>query len=143
MATIDISEHAFDPWEKIQTYEKQIENLEAYGANAIFVGKMRDFNQEKHILQMDLECYPAMVEHQLQQAFNTIAQQWDVTDGIIVHRIGKIQPTDTIVLIAMWSAHRDEAFQACRHMTEWLKSKAPFWKKETDIKETTHWVSPS
>ena len=102
-----------------------------YGATASFVGTMRDFNDSESVKSMTLEHYPGMTEKHLEEICQDANQQWDLLDTLILHRVGDIQIADPIVLVCVWSAHRAEAFNACRFIMEDLKSKAPFWKQES------------
>ena len=102
-----------------------------YGATASFVGTMRDFNEGESVRSMTLEHYPGMTEKHLEKICEDARQKWDLLDTLILHRIGDIQIADPIVLVCVWSAHRAEAFDACRFIMEDLKSKAPFWKQES------------
>lgn len=138
---IFLSETAFDPWQLLHQHQQKTSELAGrYGATAVFVGTMRDFNIGDPVTAMTLEHYPGMTEKRLHDLANEAAQRWQMLDGLLVHRIGTIQPNDTIVLVAVWSAHRGDAFDACRHLMETLKSSAPFWKKETLADGQTRWV---
>ncbi|MBT8445793.1 MAG: molybdenum cofactor biosynthesis protein MoaE, partial [Gammaproteobacteria bacterium] len=77
-----------------------------------------------------LEHYPGMTERHLEEIAAAAAARWNIIDGLLVHRVGELSPGDPIVLVAIWSAHRADAFEACRFCMEDLKSRAPFWKKE-------------
>ena len=88
---------------------------------------------------MTLEHYPGMTEKFLEQLSRSAAERWALLDTLIVHRVGDLQPNDPIVLVAVWSAHRKDAFEASRWMMEELKSRAPFWKKE-QLAEGERWV---
>lgn len=137
---IEIMEQAFDPYQKLQDYQQTLsEQAKQFGATNVFVGSMRDFNQGDTVQQMLLEHYPGMTEKELQCIGNEAEQQWDILEGLIVHRVGVINPTDSIVLVAIWSVHRLAAFEACRYIMEALKSRAPFWKKEK-LAESERWV---
>ena len=124
----------FDPWQAIQQF--QAENLQTghYGATASFVGTMRDFNIDDNISHMTLEHYPAMTRHFLDQLCERCCKKYSLDDCLIVHRYGDILPGEPIVLTAAWSAHREQAFDACRFLMEELKKHAPFWKKEITTK---------
>ncbi|MBL8249001.1 MAG: molybdenum cofactor biosynthesis protein MoaE, partial [Candidatus Competibacter sp.] len=90
----------------------------------------RDFNDGDTVQEMTLEHYPGMTERHLQRIVESAAREWPLLDALLIHRIGALQPNDPIVLAAVWSAQRAEAFAACRFIMEELKSKAPFWKRE-------------
>lgn len=135
----EIRSQAFDPWQEIQDYQQQHLEAGKYGATASFVGTMRDFNEGDDVQAMTLEHYPGMTENYLDKICEEAKQRWDIIDCLIVHRVGDIQPNDPIVLTVVWSAHRAAAFDACRYLMEELKSRAPFWKKET-LPEGHRWV---
>ena len=126
----EIRSEPFDPWKETQHYQQNQLEQGKYGATASFVGTMRDFNQGDNVTSMTLEHYPGMTENYLDKIIEEAKQRWDLIDCLIVHRVGDIQPNEPIVLTVAWSAHRKEAFEACRYLMEELKSRAPFWKKE-------------
>ena len=134
----------FNPWAELQAYQEQQSAINGeYGAASIFVGTMRDFNQNKSIQSMYLEYYPGMTDQYLCKIAEEASNKWDVLDIFIIHRYGEIMPADTIVLLAVWSAHRDAAFKANRYLIEELKTRAPLWKKETLLADnSTYWVIP-
>ena len=105
----------------------------------MFVGSMRDFNEGGSVSGMFLEHYPGMTESYLEKISQQAVQRWDLNDSLIIHRVGELCPGEPIVLVAVWSAHRKEAFEASRWLMEELKSKAPFWKKER-LEEGGRWV---
>jgi len=140
---IEVTEGDLHPWREIQRYEEeQIASQYAgkVGAVATFVGTMRDFNEGDGVIGMELEHYPGMTESHLQQIVEQAALKWELLDILIVHRVGRLVPDDPIVLVAVWSSHRKEAFEACRWLMEALKSKAPFWKKELLADGASRWV---
>ena len=100
------------------------------GALASFIGSMRDFNADSNVSTMTLEHYPEMTQRFLDQLCTQVSERWSLNDMLIVHRYGELAPGDDIVLVACWSAHRAEAFDACRYAMEQLKKEAPFWKHE-------------
>ena len=100
------------------------------GAVAAFVGVVRDLNDGANVASMTLEHYPGMTERALEAIVEQSKQRWDVYEVLIVHRIGTLRPTDPIVLVVVTSAHRGEAFAACEFVMDYLKTDAPFWKKE-------------
>jgi len=120
----------FDPWHELAQREAGLTRGK-HGACASFIGTMRDFNVGDNIRSMTLEHYPEMTQKFLETVSNEAASRWRLNDCLIIHRYGEIMPGDAIVLIATWSAHRAEAFDACRFLIEELKARAPFWKKET------------
>ena len=121
---------AFDPWQELAQKEAGLVNGK-HGACASFVGTMRDFNVGDSVHSMILEHYPEMTQQFLDTICIEAARRWSLIDCLIVHRYGEIKPGEPIVLTAAWSAHRAEAFDACRFLIEELKARAPFWKKET------------
>ncbi|TVO76635.1 molybdopterin synthase catalytic subunit MoaE [Sedimenticola selenatireducens] len=100
------------------------------GAVVTFVGQMRDINEGDTVSTMTLEHYPGMTERALQAIVDEADERWDLMGIRVVHRVGPLQPLDPIVLVAVASAHRGEAFQACEFIIDYLKTRAPFWKKE-------------
>ncbi len=137
---IELRHQAIDPWAEVTRYEQVLGRARgSYGACAVFVGTMRDFNEGTSVRAMTLEHYPGMTENHLEQIGQEAKARWPILDGLIIHRVGKVQPGDPIVLIAVWSAHRSAAFEACRFLIEDLKSRAPFWKQET-LAEGARWV---
>lgn len=138
---IKICSAPFNPWQEIQDYQVTQKGLvKKYGATNIFVGTMRDFNDGDNIQSMVLEHYPGMTEKQLEKTLVSAAQRWPFLDAYVVHRVGVIMPDETIVLVAVWSTHRGDAFDASRFIMEELKSSAPFWKKETLVSGQSRWV---
>ncbi len=137
-----IKSAAYDPWQVLADFQQQRFGASAaYGATAVFTGTMRDFNEGDTVKAMTLEHYPGMTESQLEQLIDSAKSRWDVIDCLIVHRVGAINPAETIVVTAAWSAHRSAAFEACRFLIEELKHNAPFWKKETLGDDSERWVS--
>lgn len=138
--TVEIRAVDFDPYQEVSHYQR--ETLQAagkYGATAVFVGSMRDFNEGDDVRAMTLEHYPGMTEQYLEKISLEARQRWDLIDSLIIHRVGEVYPSDAIVVVAVWSAHRGAAFEASRYLMEELKSRAPFWKKET-LTEGSRWV---
>ena len=112
----------------------EIEQLRAgdprVGAVACFIGIVRDLNDGERIATMSLEHYPGMTEKALEDIVTQARGRWDLYDVLVVHRVGELGPTDPIVLVAVTSAHRGNAFAACEFVMDYLKTEAPFWKKE-------------
>lgn len=100
------------------------------GAIASFVGTVRDLNEGEGVAAMTLEHYPGMTERALEDICAQARQRWDIFDTTVVHRVGDLAPGDQIVLVVVTSAHRGEAFAACEFIMDYLKTQAPFWKKE-------------
>jgi molybdopterin synthase catalytic subunit len=109
------------------------------GAVATFVGTVRDRNDGSDVAAMTLEHYPGMTEKSLEEIIEKAKARWDIFDVLIIHRVGPLNIEDQIVLTAVTSAHRGEAFAACEYVMDYLKTLAPFWKKE-DTPEGARWV---
>ena len=109
------------------------------GAVATFVGVVRDLNDASQISKLTLEHYPGMTEKALAQIVEDAKQRWDIYDALVVHRVGPLKPGDQIVLVAVTGAHRGESFAACQFIMDYLKTRAPFWKKE-QTSEGERWV---
>jgi molybdopterin synthase catalytic subunit len=109
------------------------------GAVASFVGVVRDLNDGAPVAQMTLEHYPGMTEKALEKIVADAKARWDVYDVRVIHRVGTLKPTDQIVLVIVTSGHRGEAFQACEFLMDYLKTRAPFWKREM-TPEGGRWV---
>ena len=136
---IEIREQAFDPFAEVQAFQTRMEQQGQYGATAIFIGTMRDFNEGDDVSAMLLEHYPGMTEKYLHQISQQAQQRWPLVASLIIHRVGKVYPNDPIVVVAVWSAHRGAAYEANRFLMEELKARAPFWKKES-LTEGERWV---
>jgi molybdopterin synthase catalytic subunit len=109
------------------------------GAVACFVGTVRDLNDGRAVETMELEHYPGMTEKALEDIVETARGRWPGIEVLIVHRVGKLYPLDQIVLVVTTAAHRGDAFASCEFVMDYLKTQAPFWKKEkTDSGE--RWV---
>lgn len=102
----------------------------AVGAIASFIGTVRDLNDGSDVAALTLEHYPGMTELALEDLCAQARQRWDLVDLTVIHRYGPLAPGDQIVLVAVASAHRGEAFAACEFVVDLLKTRAPFWKKE-------------
>jgi molybdopterin synthase catalytic subunit len=100
------------------------------GAVVSFVGQVRDINEGDEVSQLTLEHYPGMTEKSLQAIITQAKARWNIIDVLIIHRVGTLQPCDQIVLVAVSGGHRGEAFAACEFVMDYLKTEAPFWKKE-------------
>jgi len=109
------------------------------GAVASFVGVARDRNDGAAVATLTLEHYPGMTERALEEICAQARRRWDIIDLLVIHRIGELKPTDQIVFVAVTGAHRGEAFAACEFVMDYLKTEAPFWKKET-TPEGARWV---
>ena len=139
---IEIINEEFDPWQKLVEYKRsQLKEKNNIGACSVFLGTMRDINSGDAIKSMELQHYPDMTEGYLEKIVQNATKKYKIIDSIVLHRVGLVNPSDPIVLVASWSEHRDEAFEATRQIMEALKSEAPFWKKEATDKGF-RWVEP-
>ena len=109
------------------------------GAVVAFVGTVRDRGDGKAISAMELEHYPGMTEAAIEAMIDEAGRRFELRAVRVVHRVGRLQALDQIVLVAVSSAHRGQAFQACEFLMDYLKTQAPFWKKE-HTSEGAHWV---
>jgi molybdopterin synthase catalytic subunit len=109
------------------------------GAVCSFVGTVRDRNDGQSIKTLELEHYPGMTEKAIEAMIDEAHRRFDIYGARVIHRVGLLQPLDQIVLVAVTSAHRGESFQACEFLMDYLKTQAPFWKKE-DTPEGARWV---
>lgn len=109
------------------------------GALASFLGLVRDVNAGTGVAEMTLEHYPGMTEKALEKIVAEARERWDIYDALVIHRVGRLLPCDQIVLVAVTSAHRGEAFAACEFIMDYLKTRAPFWKREATA-EGARWV---
>jgi molybdopterin synthase catalytic subunit len=109
------------------------------GAIASFIGTVRDVNDATTITGLTLEHYPGMTEAALDEIVAEARQRFDIRDALVVHRVGALAPGDQIVLVVVTGAHRGAAFDACEFVMDWLKTRAPFWKKER-LPDGERWV---
>ncbi len=109
------------------------------GAVCSFVGTVRDRNDGSAVSAMELEHYPGMTEKAIEQMIDEAFRRFDIRAARVIHRVGPLQVQDQIVLVAVTSAHRGESFQACEFLMDYLKTQAPFWKKES-TPEGERWV---
>ena len=109
------------------------------GAVAAFIGVARDVNDGDSVATLTLEHYPGMTERALEGIVVEARSRWRLIDVLVVHRVGELRPTDQIVLVAVTSEHRGDAFAACEFIMDYLKTRAPFWKKEA-TSEGERWV---
>ncbi|BDT74810.1 molybdopterin converting factor subunit 2 [Polynucleobacter sp. KF022] len=135
-SSIRIQENDFDLSAEIGTLRK---NDPRVGAVVSFLGTVRDMNDGSQVKGMTLEHYPGMTEKALQEILDQAKARWDIYQTLVIHRVGPLLPEDQIVLVAVTSAHRGEAFAACEFIMDYLKTAAPFWKKE-DTPEGARWV---
>jgi len=109
------------------------------GAVCTFIGTVRDRNDGQSVSAMELEHYPGMTEKAIEAMIDEAFQRFDIYGARVIHRVGPLQPLDQIVLVIVTSAHRGESFQACEFLIDYLKTQAPFWKKE-QTPEGARWV---
>lgn len=136
MPTIRVQTEAFDLGVEIGAISQGRTDI---GAIASFVGLARDMNEGNGIQAMVLEHYPGMTEKVLAGLVDEARSRWTLLDVTLIHRVGRLLPGDAIVLVAVASSHRGEAFSACEFIMDYLKTQAPFWKKE-ETEEGAHWV---
>ncbi|MEP7281168.1 MAG: molybdenum cofactor biosynthesis protein MoaE [Rubrivivax sp.] len=110
------------------------------GAVASFVGTVRDHGDGRAVARMELEHYPGMTEAAIEQMIDAALARFDLRAVRVVHRVGPLLPGEQIVLVAVTSAHRGQAFQGCEFLMDYLKTQAPFWKKETGPDGDARWV---
>ncbi|MEW6480612.1 MAG: molybdenum cofactor biosynthesis protein MoaE [Pseudomonadota bacterium] len=109
------------------------------GAVCSFVGTVRDRNDGQPVSAMELEHYPGMTEKAIEAMIDEAFRRFDILGARVIHRVGPLQPLDQIVLVVVTSAHRGQSFQACEFLMDYLKTQAPFWKKE-QTPEGARWV---
>ena len=134
--TVRIQTEQFDAGAEIAAIRR---GNPAIGAVASFVGIVRDVNEGDRVSEMTLEHYPGMTEKSIEGIIDEARRRWDVIDALVVHRVGVLKPTDPIVLVVVASGHRGDAFAACEFIMDYLKTQAPFWKKE-HTPEGARWV---
>ena len=140
--SVRLAGEAFDPWAEVQAFQASHPALAGkFGATAVFIGTMRDFNQGAAVGSMVLEHYAPMTQREIEKLCAQARERWEILDVLVVHRYGPLTPNDPIVLVAVWSAHRDTAFSACRFVIDELKTRAPFWKQEQTA-AGKRWVAP-
>jgi len=137
---VELRSEGFEPYGELLRHQATLaQRGVSFGALASFVGTMRDFNDGDTVRSMRLDHYPGMTERHLERIVGAAMQRWNIFDAMVIHRIGEVLPGDPIVLVAVWTAHRGAAFDACRAIVEELKTRAPFWKKETLV-QGERWV---
>ena len=136
MSLIRIQEEPFDAGTLIEGAHRANPKC---GAVASFIGLVRDVNEGSAVSEMTLEHYSGMTERAIRQICRDAAVRWDVLDVRVVHRVGTLRPTDPIVIVIVASGHRKDAFEACEFIMDFLKTSAPFWKKER-TGEGERWV---
>ena len=129
---VRVQTEPFDPGAELNAFLKDTREA---GGIAVFVGQMRDFKGPDRatgeaVSAMTLEHYPGMTEKAIGEIVAQARARWQVIDALVIHRVGTLRPADPIVLVAVASAHRGDAFAACEFIMDYLKTRAPFWKKE-------------
>ena len=114
-------------------------NKKGVGAVCTFVGTVRDRNDGQSVSTMELEHYPGMTEKAIEQMIDEAHRRFDILGARVIHRVGLLQPLDQIVLVAVSAAHRGASFEACEFIMDYLKTQAPFWKKE-QTPQGARWV---
>ena len=127
MTRVRVQEADFDISTEVAALRAQNPKV---GAVACFVGTVRDLNEGSAVETMELEHYPGMTEKSLEAIAAQARERWPGSDVLIVHRIGKLKPLDQIVLVATTAMHRADSFESCAFVMDYLKTQAPFWKKE-------------
>ena len=135
--SVSVQEKDFDVAAEIETLTRGDTGI---GAVATFIGKVRDEAHGNKLQSMTLEHYPGMTEAELSDIEQEAVARFRLSASRIVHRIGPLQPGDNIVLVITCSAHRGDAFAACEFLMDYLKTQAPFWKKETGVTGEGRWV---
>ena len=124
---------------RIRTSTADIANSAKIGALASFIGVCRDVNEGDAVTSMTLEHYPGMTERALGKIVAEAMARWQLIDATVIHRVGNLRPLDQIVLVVVAASHRSEAFAACEFIMDYLKTRAPLWKKEQTA-EGARWV---
>lgn len=138
---VSLRDAPFEPYAELERFQSQATcTALGFGATVSFVGTMRDFNAGSTVTGMTLEYYPGMTEKSLLGIIEAELAKWQSMDCLLIHRVGVISPGEPIVLVSVWSAHRGPAFDACRSIMEELKTRAPFWKRETLPTGEQRWV---
>ncbi len=133
---IRVQQQAFDVGHEINAIKTGKSQI---GGTAVFVGSVRDINEGAGVSALTLEHYPGMTEKALSDIETEARARWVLDDVLIVHRYGRMEPGDDIVLVICCSEHRDNAFDACRFLMDFLKTRAPFWKLEEGA-DKARWV---
>jgi molybdopterin synthase catalytic subunit len=136
MPRVRVQEQDFDVGHELESLTRGRTDV---GGLASFVGLVRDANDGSAVKGMTLEHYPGMTEKALGEICAQAHARWDLLDTLVIHRVGSLVPGDRIVLVGVASAHRGDAFEACEFIMDYLKTRAPFWKRE-DTPEGARWV---
>lgn len=119
-----------EPFDAARELERLKSGNRAIGATALFIGTVRDRSGEDAVSAMTLEHYPGMTETALEEIEREAHRRWPLAASLVIHRHGRLEPGEDIVLVITASEHRAAAFEACAFLVDWLKTKAPFWKLE-------------
>jgi molybdopterin synthase catalytic subunit len=133
---VRVQQQAFDPGQELNALHAENRGV---GAVVSFVGYVRDFNDGREVGGMFLEHFPGMTEKALSKVIDEAGQRWPLLSVEVIHRVGRLEPGEPIVFVGTCSAHRQAAFDACNFVIDYLKTRAPFWKKE-DTSEGARWV---
>jgi molybdopterin synthase catalytic subunit len=136
MPTVRVQHEDFDTGRELESLTRGRTDV---GAVASFTGLVRESNDGSSVSAMTLEHYPGMTEKALEEICGEAHARWDLIDTLVIHRIGALEPGDRIVLVGVSSGHRGDAFAACEFIMDYLKTRAPFWKRE-DTPEGSRWV---
>ncbi|MCI3952371.1 MAG: molybdopterin synthase subunit MoaE [Burkholderiales bacterium] len=134
--TVRVQQEDFDVGAEIAALRRANPKI---GAVASFVGIVRDVNEGGAVQEMTLEHYPGMTERAIEEIIGQARGRWKIYDALVVHRVGTLKPMAQIVLVIVTSSHRGDAFAACEFIMDYLKTRAPFWKKEK-TPEGARWV---
>jgi len=138
---MDIRDTAFDPYAELARFRASCgAGAAALGGEAVFIGTMRNHNEGDRVVAMELEHYPEMTRRYLQRIADEARERFGAAEVFALHRVGRVVPGETIVVVAALAAHRGPALGACSYLIEQLKLRAPFWKKETLADGSTRWV---
>lgn len=133
---IKIQKKNFNIENEIKSIKKKYDNV---GAISIFLGYVRNTNNNKKVISIDLEVYPEMAKKSLEKICNKVKRRYKIQDILIIHRYGKLKTNQKIVLVATLSAHRKDSIKSCEYIINYLKKDAPFWKKE-EYKKKISWI---
>ena len=132
---VSVQNEVFDFSKEIEQFSKKLNNV---GALVTFTGIVRGKKSESRDY-MFIEHYPGMTENQIKSIINNAVKRWNINDALVIHRYGKLEPGEPIMMVATAAEHRREAFEAAEYLMDYLKSRAPFWKKEV-INGKEKWV---
>ena len=133
---IYVQDHDFNQ----QVEYNRLRSKTSIGAIVTFTGLVRDINHGQFVSDLSLEHYPGMTEKCLLEIVEQAKKRWNIIDSTVIHRVGKLAISDQIVFVGVASQHRGDAFAACEFIMDYLKTEAPFWKKETMVNGETQWL---